>query len=110
MSESVKPVKCVCGGEAEIDGCGRFWVGCRPKRGPSCGRIGPIMHTADAAVVGWDKDMRALKHFDAMMEALHRIESHDEDGMIETRPGDKVGPSGLLSASKLAAQTLATVR
>lgn len=40
------------------------------------------------------------------LEALERIAEHDGDGMLEVRPTDETGPSGLLSAARLAKTTL----
>ena len=40
------------------------------------------------------------------VEALKRIAKHDGDGMVELCDGDEVGPSGYLSAAKLAQAVL----
>lgn len=43
------PSSCVCGGSPRICTFGQCWVDC-----PRCGARGPIAHSPDAAVDGWD--------------------------------------------------------
>ena len=67
MSDSVKPVDCACGSTAEVEGIKHPHVVCTKR---SCWREGPLGATVAASVLAWDKDQRALKHFDAVVEAL----------------------------------------
>lgn len=49
---------------------------------------------------------RLLEENVRLRDALHRIQHHDQDGMIEKVRGDRTGPSKLMSAGRLARQTL----
>ena len=70
MSETEKPVKCVCGSNASVSDNGKdeYWVECGASR--DCGRVGPASTSPDAAVKVWNSDMHALKHFPAVLDAL----------------------------------------
>jgi hypothetical protein len=73
MSE--KPVKCVCGGEPDISWNGNTWVECNG----TCGRVGPAIASREEAVAAWNKDMRALQHFDELVEALEAAHNEIQD-------------------------------
>ncbi|GAF72317.1 unnamed protein product [marine sediment metagenome] len=61
MSEPKKPVDCVCGAKVDVGDtviCAR------------CDRRGPWQDSFDEATEAWNRDMRALKHFTPVFNAL----------------------------------------
>ena len=63
MSE---PVRCVCGGEAQVKPVG----GCRCVECHECGRRTPGHFAAGMAVEHWAKDQLALKSHEPLVKAL----------------------------------------
>lgn len=70
VSESEKPGNCVCGRAAVIDqtSSGPYYVSCGPNNG--CGRFGPDAVTVAGAIAAWDNDIRALKSYETLVDAL----------------------------------------
>ena len=67
-------VDCACGARGDLcwSSDGEAWIECVGE----CGRVGPTRKTRIEAVEAWRSDQHALKHFDAVVEALMLENEH----------------------------------
>ena len=70
MSDAESPVKCACGSKRKLDFDHRLSEEAWRIKCDVCGRTGPWAESWDDADARWNKDQRALKHFEATAKVL----------------------------------------